>query len=48
MCLMNGIKVCFYCIFVYNGVNSPFICDFVQPTLIYKNEVLLLLLFSYY
>ena len=21
--LMNGIKICFYCIFVYKGVNSP-------------------------
>ena len=25
----------FYCIFVYNGVYSPLICDFVKPTLIY-------------
>ena len=33
--LMRGIKICFYCIFVYNGVNSPLICDFVKPTLIY-------------
>ena len=33
--LMNGIKICFYCIFVNKGVNSPFMCDFVKPTLIY-------------
>ena len=33
--MMNGIKICFYCIFVYNGVSSPLICDFVKPTLIY-------------
>ena len=33
--LMNGIVIYFYCIFVYNGVNSPLICDFVKPTLIY-------------
>ena len=39
---MNRIKICFYCIFVYNGVNSPFICDFVKPTLIYDNKALLL------
>ena len=25
----------FYCISVYNGVNSPFICDFAKATLIY-------------
>ena len=36
--LMNGIKM-FYCIFVYNNVNSPLICDVVKPTLIYKNKV---------
>ena len=44
MCLMNGIKIDFYFIFVYNGVNSPFICDFVKPTLIYQSKVLLLIL----
>ena len=27
---MKGIKICFYCAFVYNGVNSPLICDFVK------------------
>ena len=33
--LMNGIKIRFYCIFVYNDVNSPLVCDFVKPALIY-------------
>ena len=30
--LMNGLKICFSCIFVYNGVNSPLICHFVNPS----------------
>ena len=33
--LMNGIKICFYCMFLYNGVNSVLICCFVNPTPIY-------------
>ena len=28
--LINGIKICCYCILVYNGVYSPLICDFVK------------------
>ena len=28
--------------FIYNALNSPLICDFVKPTLIYYNKVLLL------
>ena len=42
ICWWRELK-CFYCIFVYNGVNSPLICDFVKPVLIYLNKVLLLL-----
>ena len=33
--LMNGMKICFYCMFLYNGVNTALICDFVNPTPIY-------------
>ena len=33
--LMNGMKIFFYCIFVYNGLNSPLVCEFAKPTLIY-------------
>ena len=28
--LMSGTKIFFYCIFVYNGVNSPLFCDLVK------------------
>ena len=39
--------MCFYCMFVYNGVNSPLIVKpIVKPTLLYQNKVLLLLLLS--
>ena len=33
--LRNQIKICFYCLLVYNGAKRPLICDFVKPTLIY-------------
>ena len=39
--------ICFYCMFVYNGVNSPLIVKpIVKPTLLYQNKVLLLLSLS--
>ena len=33
--LVNGIKICFYSIFLSNGIDSPLIFDFVKVTLIY-------------
>ena len=38
--LIEGIKICFYCIFAYNGVNSPLICDFVEPVQIEQKRLL--------